>query len=179
MPFFKFISRSILQAIVGMTPVAGGAGYVIDFVDLRGELPRTAEWPMRPGAILGQTWHHTASPRQSIQTINQFHRSANGWNSISYHYAIDMDGTIFWCNDPERMTWHAGHAHTNRTHIGIAVIGNFERHDLTQEQRSAIARLIPYLEDTYGASLVTLHHMHRATLCPGKNMKEYMSKYVR
>lgn len=174
---FVFLRRALLQATVAMTPIAGGLGIGMDFHDVRGQLPKTKEWPQRSlDRITGQVWHHTASPQQALKNMAQFHISSRGWPTLSYHYVVDSDGTVFWVNDIHDNTYHTAGANT--PNIGIAIMGNLERLDMTDAQKHSTDRLIHYLSETYRAKRVTFHSMHKATACPGKFGKEFLKSRV-
>jgi hypothetical protein len=148
----------------------------------RGLLPK--EWKLKAEA---RQWnsiviHHTATTRGNVESIHEAHRKrkdsqGNHWRGIGYHFVIGngkgmRDGAI----EPTfrwRQQLHGAHAGDNEHNqhgIGIALIGNFEKHSPTASQLVAIKRLVGALKGTYGISgeKIIGHGEIKATACPGK-----------
>jgi hypothetical protein len=157
-----------------------------------------AEWTP-PGGIRRSRWqcivvHHTASPKDSPESIHNYHLRQKGWpNGMGYHFVIGgtgpgyPDGAVYVGNRWKRQitgahcktrsgryfgTWRRAN-YFNSNGIGICLIGNFENSRPSRKQLQSLERLVGFLCDrtaadpsrVYGHGEVT----HR-TACPGKNL---------
>jgi N-acetylmuramoyl-L-alanine amidase len=126
--------------------------------------------------------HHTATDRGSVESINAAHlrrKDANGraWRGIGYHFVIgngngmpdgEIEPTFRWRTQIAGA--HAGNKEYNEHGIGIALVGNFERHRPTAAQLAAVKRLVAVLKRSYrirGKNVVG-HSSVKATACPGR-----------
>ena len=149
-------------------------------------LPDVTLNPWKP-KVKARKWtsiviHHTATSRGSVAAIHAAHlkrKDANGrrWRGIGYHFVIGngagmpdgaIEPTFRW-----RTQLHGAHA-GNRKHnehgIGIALVGNFEKHRPTRAQLAAVKRLVATMKNSYNiaAKNVVGHKSIRATACPGR-----------
>ena len=137
--------------------------------------------------------HHTAiaiggderPPVERIRALYQFHAENRGWGDIGYHYLIDEEGQIYQ-GRAGGDTVVGGHAYCNNIGtIGVAMLGNFDVEQPTQEQIKALQWLLDDLARTYDIDLqkkATFHGKqlqpivgHRAlvmTDCPGYYVSE-------
>lgn len=58
----------------------------------------------------------------SLANDAAYHVNGQGWRNLSYHFAVDRDGTLYWSNDCDDLTWHARGFNTKG--IGISFVGN-------------------------------------------------------
>ncbi|MDX8044765.1 N-acetylmuramoyl-L-alanine amidase [Gracilibacillus sp. S3-1-1] len=79
----------------------------------------------------------------------RYHVDTHGWPGIGYHYCIEPDGTIKWCNDLELRTYHVGN-HNNYC-VGIVLTGDFRYEDPTKEQEDSLRRLVYALQKEYSS----------------------------
>ena len=126
--------------------------------------------------------HHTATTRGNVESIHEAHlkrkdSQGNHWLGIGYHFVIGngigmgdgaIEPTFRW-----RQQLHGAHAGDNEHNqhgIGIALVGNFEKHSPTAAQLAAIKRLVGTLKGAYGISgeKIIGHSEIKATACPGK-----------
>ena len=165
-----------------VAPPPGRSTHPLLNLNRRGILPK--EW--KPEAAARQ-WnsiviHHTATTRGNVESIHEAHSKrkdskGNYWLGIGYHFVIGngngmRDGAI----EPTfrwRQQLHGAHAGDNEHNqhgIGIALIGNFEKHSPTAAQLAAIKRLVGTLKGAYGISgeKIIGHSEIKATACPGK-----------
>lgn len=150
------------------------------------QLPGVNRNPWKP-KVAERDWkyiviHHTATSRGSVESIHQTHlarrdRNGNPWLGIGYHFVIgngngmrdgEIEPTFRW-----RQQLHGAHAGVgdyNRQGIGIALIGNFDKHRPTTAQLVSVKRLVAALKTEYGiaARKVVGHSDIRATVCPGR-----------
>ena len=111
--------------------------------------------------------HHEAASGSTAQQIHNYHKNANGWAGIAYHYYIRKDGTIY-RGRPENM--QGGHClNYNYCSIGICFEGNFENEQMGQAQINAGWELIADILRRYPGITVRRHKDLNATACPGRN----------
>jgi N-acetyl-anhydromuramyl-L-alanine amidase AmpD len=113
----------------------------------------------------GVVIHHSATTGQTLRSMAEFHSFVKGWQGLSYHYAVGWDGTVYLCNDVDRLTWHV--ENNNTRNIGIVLVGNLDRNPLPQAQRDAVRNLVYYLREIHGIHRVLPHRAFKATACPG------------
>lgn len=133
--------------------------------------------------------HHTATDAGTSLTINKMHQQ-RGWKGIGYHFIIDNgtvgkeDGQIEvaprWIKQQDGA--HCRAAHMNSKGIGVALIGNFSKENVSNKQMEALAYLVNLLSKKYNIPKENIigHGQVKgaATECPGKNFpwKEFYSK---
>jgi N-acetyl-anhydromuramyl-L-alanine amidase AmpD len=147
--------------------VALGVGYSeAPFIDLRGKLPTTGEYPARDmDRVDAIVVHHSATRGQTIRSIAEFHTATRGWPSIAYHFAVGWDGKVYQLNDVERRTNHA--QGFNSRSIGVCLIGDYEAHPVPPETVHSLSHLIEALSEQYGPLRIVLHSETKQTKCPG------------
>jgi hypothetical protein len=115
--------------------------------------------------------HHSAG-HGTPESYAKYHIS-KGWPGIGYHYVIDLDGTVYYCNDIDKVTYHCqGH---NTKSIGICMIGNYEVDNLDlsiDRNLYSLHELLQSLHDSIGHFTLGYHGQYKSTLCPGKNLIE-------
>lgn len=121
--------------------------------------------------------HHTASSRDSIESIHQAHLK-RGWEGIGYHFLIgngngmadgEIEPTFRWKTQMHGA--HAGNEEYNQHGIGICLVGNFDDNQPSAAQLAAVKRLVGVLKTQYAikSSNVIGHKTVKATACPGKH----------
>ncbi|NRS15800.1 N-acetylmuramoyl-L-alanine amidase [Brevibacillus sp. HB1.4B] len=116
-------------------------------MDVRASLPRhkTLRYGRRKLTdIRSAAIHHSATLSGSPEAFARYHVGTNGWPGIAYHLVIQKDGVIYWCNDPEAISYHVGNS--NRHALGICLVGDFRTQKPTPEQLDAANRLIQHLQ---------------------------------
>ncbi|WP_254551065.1 peptidoglycan recognition family protein [Brevibacillus sp. MS2.2] len=118
--------------------------------DVRASLPRhkTLRYGRRkPSDIRSAAIHHSATVRVSgaPEAFARYHVGTNGWPGIAYHFVIQKDGVIYWCNDPEANSYHVGNS--NRHALGICLVGDFRTLQPTAAQLDAANKLIKHLQE--------------------------------
>lgn len=104
--------------------------------------------------------HHTAifpeyGPEESddlIRAICRFHRDRRGFDDIGYNFVIDRYGTIFQGRAGGILRPVVG-AHAsgfNHGSVGIALLGNFETHEVPPAALASLDRLLAWLFEWYG-----------------------------
>lgn len=147
-------------------------------------------WPLEyPEKVRKIFIHHTATtnnlddPAQAIRNIYAWHATKNGWGDIGYNYIIDRDGNIYEgrFGGEGVVGGHVKGANTGS--IGIAVLGNYEDTEISEESFAALAKLVAekaaihnidisgsdYFRGKYLAN-VSGHRDFSATACPGHNI---------
>ena len=144
------------------------------------------------GAFVGWYWprrwryivvHHSAGNFGTIEFLQEVHRErqrGDPLDAIPYHYVIGNGNGLGmgevasdWRSDLHLWGTHVSEnspAH-NLFGIGICLIGNFEEHDVPDEQFDALVVLTRNLMDRYGIDVneVTGHGLidDESTACPG------------
>jgi N-acetylmuramoyl-L-alanine amidase len=116
-------------------------------VNVRASLPRhkTLRYGRRKLTdIRSAAIHHSATKSGSPEAFARYHVTTNGWPGIAYHFVIQKDGVIYWCNDPEAISYHVGNS--NRHALGICLVGDFRTQKPTPEQLDSANRLIQHLQ---------------------------------
>lgn len=139
--------------------------------------------------VTGIVLHHTADPNQDVETgesrmrlTQNYHMQVNEWCDVGYHFLIGQDGRIF---EGRRLPLMGAHAKgANRDNIGIALMGNFEEGDPTEDQMASVKILMKAIADRYE---IDINHEnfkgHReagttATLCPGARLFAMMDDLI-
>lgn len=65
---------------------------------------------------------HYTGGLASLKADALYHVNGHGWRGLSYHYAVERDGTLYWCNDVDDLTWHA--RGFNGKGIGLSFVGD-------------------------------------------------------
>ena len=105
-------------------------------------------WPAEYRAIKKVIIHHTVTrdpetdPRATMRAIYQYHAVSRGWGDIGYNFLIDQQGTIYEGRfGGDRVV--GGHAlQYNWGSIGIAVLGTYTDHSITDATRASLLALI-------------------------------------
>lgn len=144
-------------------------------------------WYQRPlSNIRILTVHHTAlvssqSNDQLLSQVAQIHQN-HGWPGLSYHEMIMPDGTVYFINKFEDVTWHDGH---NWDSYGICLQGYFHQpynNNPTQAQLESLRQRLDFLctqmpafpadqDDVLG------HRDRMATACPGDTLYPNVYEY--
>lgn len=143
------------------------------------------------------TVHHTDGPQttelpasvRAVKNIQHYHRNVadrrkgGAWSDIGYHFLIDGAGRVFEGRHAEIMGAHAGE-HYNRDNVGVALMGDFDRMNMTESQRDALVRLVTFLSIKYrrdpSAAGFIEPHEHYAelsgggTACPGRSVLSFL-----
>ncbi|WP_291649370.1 peptidoglycan recognition family protein [Clostridium sp.] len=111
-------------------------------------------------------YHHTVDNNMTPQKIDEIHKG-RGWSGIGYHFYIRKDGTIYRGRPENAVGAHA--PSVNSRAFGIAIEGNFNIENLTQNQMNSIIELSNHLITKYNIRDLKRHKDVRNTECPGKN----------
>lgn len=87
--------------------------------------------------------HHSLTKRglagSNAEAYARYHVDKLGWPGIGYHFVIEPDGTIKYCNTISLMCYHVGNH--NGYAIGICLTGDFRYEKPTKEQEKALRAL--------------------------------------
>lgn len=123
------------------------------------------KYAVRSGKPGGIVLHHAAG-NGSVEDIHRYHRDANGWAGIGYHFYVRKDGKVY-RGRPEN--WVGAHTTGHNKKLGICAEGNFQSETMSEVQKVAIIELIAHLQNKYGSMEVYGHRDLDASACPGKN----------
>jgi len=136
-------------------------------------LPRSRKWKY---III----HHSATNEGSSLSFHKFHLK-RGWDKgVGYHFVVDtksqgkLDGQIEvtprWLKQQDGA--HTKAADMNTKAIGIALVGNFNIHEVSPKQHESLTHLVNTLRRHYKIPMENiLGHKHingAVTDCPGK-----------
>jgi hypothetical protein len=132
----------------------------------------------------GIVTHHTAGRAdKTVDELRQEHVTRRGFRDVGYHYVVRR-GPAGWVADLGRPTILPG-AHCpglNRTHLGVAVGGNYELDDLPEEAIEVLAQLLAELVLEHGlhprSDIIPHHHHNHSTLCPGRHILEHWLELI-
>lgn len=167
------------------------------------EIRSRRDWKARPPigntGLLGEpalvTVHHEGSTPflaederatiGAIRSIQRDHQDRQGWVDIAYHLVVDRAGRVWEARPLRWIGAHAGTLGTNRSNIGILVLGNFDEQELPEAQRAALLDLIERIRERWSLdrAAVRTHNEVRAsageggTSCPGKNLQRAIEDY--
>lgn len=148
---------------------------------------QTYRWPLQYSkSVKMLVVHHTAmsesgrSGPELMRALYQYHANSNGWGDVGYNYVIDSQGQIYQGKEGGDYVV-GGHAYCNNVGtIGIALMGNFENDEPTQDMMQSLKWLLDSLAQKYDidpAKNVTFHGVSRPTIvghgdllsteCPG------------
>ena len=133
--------------------------------------------------------HHTATDFGSSLSIDKMHQQ-RGWQGLGYHFVIDNgtlgkeDGQIEvsprWIKQQDGA--HCSAAHMNSKGIGVALVGNFSKEEVSKKQMESLIYLIDLLKEYYYVPTQNIighgQVSGAATECPGTNFpwQEFYSK---
>lgn len=119
--------------------------------------------------------HHTVTPLdRPFDEIRYDHMKNRGWSDIGYHYVVNSLGDL----RLGRPVWRSG-AHVkgkNRHSIGIGVVGNYQHDKLSYNASIQLTQLLDDLVRHFPGAEVVGHRDVAATLCPGKNLYEWLKE---
>lgn len=148
---------------------------------------KTFRWPLQYSKNIKMlVVHHTAmnengrSGAELMRALYQYHANSNGWGDVGYHYVIDSKGQIYEGKEGGEYVV-GGHAYCNNVGtISVALMGNFEENEPTQDMMKSLKWLLDDLADAYDidpSKNVTFHGVSRPTIvghgdllsteCPG------------
>lgn len=100
-----------------------------------------------------------------IDGIDRWHKENNGWPAVGYHFCIDGDGTVFWVNGLQLVSYHSGPA--NQDSIGLCWLGNYENSRPPRAMVTMTAALLVALSQGLGRELELVGHQDvMRTTCP-------------
>lgn len=124
---------------------------------------------MKPKGIVV---HHTVgSETATVDEIDRYHRVARGFSMIGYHHLIRC-ARYGWQPEegrPER--YRGAHCRGKQDHLGVAVAGNYEEAQISDEALNCLIDFLAELCVSHGFTVndITYHQQHKKkTQCPGR-----------
>lgn len=119
--------------------------------------------------------HHSSTrdtETSSWEAIRRWHVEHNGWREIGYHYGVEDVAGSLRTRIGRPLDLPGAHApRLNRTHIGLCVIGDFDRELPSQTRINYLALLLADLFRFYGWTLngdtLRYHRDVADNTCPG------------
>jgi hypothetical protein len=162
----------------------------------KSEAGQNLKWPYQYSKRIQKIIvHHTAetgvengkSPEQVMRAIYRYHSVSRGWGDIGYHYVIAPNGEIYEGRAGGDYVV-AGHAYCNNIGtIGVALMGNFNEKEPSNEQIASLRNVLLYLAEKYELDLTDEDWYHgkktpnllghrdlSATSCPGEKMYDLL-----
>jgi hypothetical protein len=100
----------------------------------------------------------------TADSIRQGHL-ARGWVDIGYHWLVDVRGQVHKGRSENLAGAHC--PSLNRSHLGVALIGDFRQAEVPEVMLVAAVSLYDRLCQAHGRLEVKGHRECQATLCPG------------
>ena len=125
----------------------------------------------------GVVLHHTAGRRDaSASDIDHMHRTERGFRAIGYNYLVRYNSLrLAWeVQDGRPLTMDGAHCPgANKTHIGVAVAGDYCEERVPEHALSVLVMLLTDLCVTHGIATKDIipHSDRRPTECPGDQMR--------
>jgi N-acetylmuramoyl-L-alanine amidase len=159
-----------MLAATGQPAVISRAGWGAD-ESLRFDSTGKEIWPPAFYPVQKVIVHHTATqngdpdPAATIRSIYYYHAVTQGWGDIGYNFLIDEAGNIYegrysrqyapgespTGQDLNGNGVTAAHAQGyNSGTVGIALLGTLTNQDATPAARSALERLIAWIDSSHG-----------------------------
>ncbi|MDI6605682.1 MAG: N-acetylmuramoyl-L-alanine amidase [Candidatus Omnitrophota bacterium] len=124
--------------------------------------------------------HHSATGEGNAFSFHKFHRF-KGWDSLGYHFVVDngtagkkegnIEASPRWIKQQNGA--HCKDSEMNYKGIGICLVGNFNKEQVSQEQLDSLVYLVDLLRAYYRippANIIGHSQVPGArTDCPGKN----------
>jgi len=115
--------------------------------------------------------HHTGAEEKDAQQVKRYHLSL-GWRDIGYNYVIERSGRVVEGRPLNIPGAHCRARGMNQRAIGVALIGNLEKHKMRAAQWEALVKLLQTLSRRHGIPVRNvLGHREvpgAATACPGR-----------
>lgn len=154
------------------------------------QAPRSDPGSQNPTKV---TVHHTdgsqpvelAESIRVVKNIQHDHRNiadkrkGGRWADIGYHFLIDGAGRVFEGRHAEVIGAHAGGGN-NMNNVGISLMGDFNKQQMTAPQRDSLVRLVTFLSIKYrrdpsANGFIESHSHYGDTDCPGRNVLAFLS----
>ncbi|MBI39281.1 MAG: hypothetical protein CMF59_06755 [Leptospiraceae bacterium] len=124
--------------------------------------------------------HHTAGDSGNLEYYRALHKKKHGWPDIAYHFLINngsMNTSIgqievsgLW--EQRTLNYSTKISYVNYLGIAVALVGNFENHDVHPLQYEALIQLLANLSMRYSIppERIVGHGELQNTQCPGKHL---------
>jgi len=120
--------------------------------------------------------HHSAtadSATSSWEAIRRWHIETNGWDEIGYHYGIEDVAGSLRLRIGRPLSLPGAHAvGLNSSHIGICIVGNFDRDLPSIHRLDYLALVIADICRNYrlpvDSNSIKYHNDVSAKTCPGE-----------
>ena len=124
--------------------------------------------------------HHTAGDSGNMEYYRALHKKKHGWPDIAYHFLINngsMNTSIgqievsgLW--EKRTLNYSTRISYVNYLGIAVALVGNFENHDVHPLQYEALIKLLTNLSMRYSIppERIIGHGELQNTQCPGKHL---------
>lgn len=126
------------------------------------------------GSYKGIILHHTATKQTlSVDDIRRIHLN-KGWGDVGYHFLFQLgsDGHYYLKNG-RSVLYQGAHCDVgvyNNTHIGVSIIGNFEKDYLTDLQYQDLLSGLCHLLKKFNLFQLLGHREVKSTACPGAHI---------
>lgn len=122
--------------------------------------------------------HHQGSDTGDLASIQRYHREQRGWSDAAYHFVINNGsrGTVpgqIEESDRWKKRINAGSTKrglVNRMSIAIVLVGNFQKHPPSPQQKEKLIKLLTRLSREYSIppERIRGHGEVDNTECPGR-----------
>lgn len=123
----------------------------------------------------GVVWRSTGDPARFVKNMQSWGQRDKNWPDLPYHFLIAPDGRIFegrpLAYEPESNT-----KYDLQGHIGVELMGDFNKQRMTQEQLGSLVAVVSWLCDELeiDPSQIGGHKDRAQTSCPGTDGYRYI-----
>ena len=127
---------------------------------------------IKSGKWIGIVLHHTAGKKSdTIESVRRAHKNI-GYGDIGYHYFVEFpnSGPILKEGRSDKYVGaHNDAGNYNKTHIGIALAGNYCTNVLSDKEYKKVVEFLVYLCQKYSIlpDKILGHRETKPTACPG------------
>lgn len=132
------------------------------------------KFPKRRTSSIQSIAVHHSNGNGGFSSVANYHVNEKDWPGIGYAFGIH-GGTIYKLNDIFTACYNV--SKTNSKVIGVVIIGNYEDNRPKIQDLNALDFLVDNIRNIFGPLPVKGHQEFKATLCPGKHLMEYISRY--
>jgi len=87
--------------------------------------------------------HHSLTKTGSAESFARYHINHHDWPGIGYHFVIEKDGVVKWCNELTVKSYHVGKS--NAFTVGVCLVGDFREEILEDRQLTPLMKLLRFL----------------------------------
>lgn len=120
--------------------------------------------------------HHSGSQHDSIESINEYHKTKFKQGGITYHFVIDKKGDLYQTRPLNHVSSHIKNLNTKS--LGVCFLGDYENNRIPFDPKIPFSELLNYVSQYVDKFEVIFHGDKVSTLCPGIHLKNQLNKTI-